>query len=172
MICKSCMKNVASVKFTEAVDGKGVQHLLCPECYKAQQETSTGFSLSVPKPAVHGFGREKPDTPARTKAIAKCPACNTTLSQVLESATVGCATCYVTFGTEVESMLEALHRGSAHRGKTFKCDKDRLQVRKDIQAKRILLRRMIKEENYEEAARLRDEIMELEAGPQSPATTG
>ncbi len=172
MICKSCMKNTASIKFTEVVDGNVVQHFLCPECYKACQEAASGFSLSVPKPSVRGTAREKPDTSARAKAVPRCQACNTTLPQILESAMTGCAVCYATFGREIESMLEALHRGAAHCGKTYKCDDERLLVRKDIQAKRSLLRRMIKEEKYEEAARLRDEILEMEAARQSPTTSG
>lgn len=172
MICKSCMKNIASIKFTEVVDGKAVQHHLCPECYKAFQEQAPGFTLSVPKPTVQRLGRSVEEPPAKGKRGGRCPACNTDLSQVLESAEVGCATCFTAFGKEIESILEALHCGMAHRGKTFKSDDERLQMTKDIQARRLLLRRMLKEENYEEAARLRDEIARMEASAQTPAPTG
>ena len=167
MICNSCMKNVATIKFTEVVDGKAVQHFLCPECYKTQQEATSGFSQSVPRPSVRGAVSEKADGAARTKQTAKCPGCNMTLRQVLESATVGCAGCYDAFGTEIESLLEGLQPGASHRGKTFRCNDELLRTSKDIQSKRVLLRHMIKDENYEEAARLRDEIARLELSVQA-----
>ena len=169
MICKSCMKNTATIKFTEVVDGRAVQHFLCPECYKARQEAAAGFSLSVPKPSVRGGNRDKGEQSTRAKTSRKCPSCNIALSQILESAMVGCATCYAAFGKEVESMLEGLHRGPAHCGKAYKCNDERALILKNIQAKRILLRHMLREENYEEAARLRDEIQTMESTPQ---TTG
>lgn len=167
MICKSCMKNVATIKFTEVVDGNVVEHYLCPECYREHQEASAGFSESVPRPSVRGAVREKSESAARAKQVAKCPSCSITLAQILESATVGCPVCYTTFGKEIESLLEGLHPGSAYQGKTFKCDDERLRMSKDIQNKRVLLRRMIKEENYEEAAQLRDEIARIELAAQA-----
>ncbi len=171
MICKSCMKNTATIKFTEVVDGKVVQHFLCSECYEKWQEGTAGFSLSVPKPSIHGKSLNTTEPPGRSKTTRRCPSCNTALPQILESAMVGCTVCFTTFGKEIESMLEGLHRGVIHCGKTYKCDDTRILIRKDIQAKCILLRRMLKEENYEEAARLRDEIQEMEAAAQNPETT-
>jgi protein arginine kinase activator len=170
VICKNCMKDTASIKFTEVVDGKAVQHFLCPECYRVHQEQLPGFTRSVPQPTVYRARQEKADTPADKKVVVRCPACNASLSQILETAIVGCSSCYTAFGREIESMLEALHSGMAHRGKIIKCDDNRAQMNKNIQVKRILLRRMLKEENYEEAARLRDEIIQLEASTLTSAT--
>ena len=165
------MKNTAAIKFTEVVDGKAVQHFLCSECYQARLEAAAGFSLSVPKPSVRP-NRDKTEAPARLKTARKCTSCNVALAQILESALVGCAACYTTFGKEVESILEGIHRGPTHCGKAYKCNDERMLVRKNIQAKRMLLRHMLKEENYEEAARLRDEIQAMESASQNAATTG
>lgn len=169
MICKSCKKNVATIKFTEVVDGKAVQHHLCSECYQAYQESASGFTLAVPKPAARR-AQTVSSSPPDTSGVSKCPMCGMTLSHVLEFSSVGCAGCYSAFGSEIESVLEALHRGASHRGKSFAADNSRVQINKEIQAKRLLLRRMLKEENYEEAARLRDELAAMEAAARTPST--
>jgi protein-arginine kinase activator protein McsA len=43
-------------------------------------------------------------------------------------------------------------------------DDARARLRADLQTKRALLRSVLRAENYEEAARLRDEIQSLETG--------
>lgn len=93
-------------------------------------------------------------------------------SQLLESAEAGCPTCFTTFGREINTLLEGLQLGAVHRGKIFKCDDERLRYSKNMQEKRVLLRQMIQEENYEEAARLRDEIARMEAEAQASTIPG
>lgn len=160
MICNKCMKNIATVKFTEVVDGAVVKHDLCRECFAAHQRDAAGFSVEVPKPSL----RPQQRPPAQHTAPApRCVACGVLLRRVIENAEVGCATCYTTYGKEIEGTLEALHRGLAHRGKVFKCDDTRARLALELQTKRMLLRRVLKAENYEEAARLRDAIAALEA---------
>ena len=166
MICKRCMKNVATVKFTEVVDGVATQHNLCRDCFEAQQRDAAGFSVEVPTPGRRAEQRRQPESPLEDVA-SRCLSCGMSLNRIFESAEVGCASCYATYGKEIESMLEALHRGLAHRGKAFKCDNARARLSMELQAKRMLLRSMLKAENYEEAARLRDEIARLEAETQS-----
>ncbi len=165
MICKRCMKNVATVKFTEVVDGNAVQHHLCRDCYQEFQHEAPGFSVEVPKPRRSAPRRRA--AAARRTDTARCASCGTSLNRIFETAEVGCAACYSTYGKEIESILEALHRGLAHRGKSFKCDDARARLAKELQTKRLLLRSTLKAENYEEAARLRDEIAALEASAQS-----
>lgn len=172
MLCKSCLKNPASIKFTEVVDGKAIQHYLCPECYKALQETPSGFSFSVPSPTLHESATDKTDASAEKNKLARCPGCGAMASQLLESAEAGCPTCFTIFGREINTLLEGLQLGAVHRGKIFKCDDERLRYSKNMQEKRVLLRQMIQEENYEEAARLRDEIARMEAEAQASTIPG
>jgi len=160
MLCKKCMKNIATVKFTEVVDGNAVQHHLCRDCYEACQRDAAGFSMEVPKPSLR-VQRKQPAS-LRTEMVSRCLSCGTLLSSIFESAEVGCANCYGTYGKEIESMLEAFHRSLVHRGKSFSCDDTRVRVSLELQSKRLLLRSMLKAEKYEEAARLRDEIAALE----------
>lgn len=163
MICKHCMKNVAKIKFSEVVDGRVIQHHLCAECYEAWQRDASGFTLDVPKPTQRAVQESSPPRSSSVKSpVKRCDTCGTSLTSIMETASVGCASCYNVFGKEIESILEGLHRGLVHRGKSMQCDDERARLAQELQAKRFLLRSMLKEENYEEAARLRDEIARLE----------
>jgi protein arginine kinase activator len=116
--------------------------------------------MEVPKPKHRSRGRSVREK--QREALSRCASCGTPLAKIVESAAVGCALCYTAFGKEIESMLEALHRGPMHRGKSFSSSDDRIRLMSELQSKRLLLRSMLKEEKYEEAARLRDEIAHLE----------
>ncbi len=165
MLCQKCHKNLATVRYAEVVDGQVTDQQLCRDCLACLQEDSgAGFDIAGSKPVVH----QKPSASEVASEVVKtqrtCRTCGTALSTVLDEATVGCATCYETFGSQIESVLEGLHRALWHKGKVSRMDDARARLRADLQAKRALLRSVLRAENYEEAARLRDEIRGLEAG--------
>lgn len=93
-----------------------------------------------------------------------CSGCGMSLPEFQQSAMYGCAKCYDTFRTIVEPLLIHYHGNSQHVGKTptrgggeAKKQQDRRQLQKQLDA-------AIHEEDYEEAARLRDRIKELSDG--------
>lgn len=165
MLCQNCHKNLASVPYTEVVDGKVSSLHLCQDCLaKRQDQDKAGFQFA--KPAQ--FGRKnKPSTditPEPLEARKSCVACNTTLKQILDSGRVGCSSCYETFPAQLESLLEGIHIALTHRGKIPRMNNARERVRSDLVSKRALLKTALNMENYEEAAALRDEIKVLETG--------
>lgn len=164
MLCQKCHKNRASVRYAEVVDGKVKNLQLCKECLARQQdEVENGFEFAEPVLAGRAAPHRGPlvDTETDTRT---CEACETTLKSILETGKVGCCTCYKTFAVELESLLEGIHDGLTHRGKTPHLDDTRARIRSDLQTKRALLKTALGLENYEEAAGLRDEIRALEAG--------
>ncbi len=160
MICQRCKKSASTIRFTEVVDGQVIERNLCSECLSQIRREASGFSVNVPKPMRRVQSREP--EPRDAAAQRHCEHCGTSLHHITETSSVGCASCYAAFGREIEAILEALHRGVAHRGKSLQSSGERLQRVEALQAKRALLRSVLKEENYEEAARLRDEIARIE----------
>ncbi|HOH49494.1 MAG TPA: hypothetical protein PLI98_02095 [Candidatus Hydrogenedentes bacterium] len=164
MLCQKCHRNPATVKYAEVVDGTVVHQDLCAECLETyQRDASSAFSLGEAKPGIRppgGAPRQAPEGrgPART-----CPSCGDALARVLDAATAGCPACYRHFGAEIESVLEGLHRGMRHRGKTPRVDDGRARLHAQLQHKRTLLRSVLGLEDYEQAALIRDEIKGLEA---------
>jgi len=164
MLCQRCHKNPATVRYAEVVDGKSVHQDLCAECLsRCKQDVSSVFSLGAGKPAVRGGASAAPQRPVR-RSRRVCPFCAMSLERIAETAVVGCPSCYTEFGQEIESILEGLHRSLRHQGKAPRLDNSIARLYSDLQSKRVLLRSVIRAEDYEQAARLRDEIRGLESG--------
>jgi len=93
MLCQSCHKNLASVRYAEVVDGKVTNLQLCPECLAAQQEgAGAGFRLSGPVTA------SRPDSPmwgqaGGIRAPRACKSCGARLARVLDAVQMGCPEC-------------------------------------------------------------------------------
>jgi len=164
MLCPKCHSKIATVRYAEVVDGKVTERLLCLECInRLQVEEAKGFAFSSPtlvkrKPPVADVVNEAVRTGRR------CPSCSTLLSDILERGKVGCAKCYEEFSDQLAPHLYGMHFTLSHKGKMPHFDDAREHLRLDLQSKRALLRRVLRAENYEEAARLRDDIRCLEQG--------
>ena len=162
MLCQRCHKNLATVRYAEVVDGKVSEQHMCPECMARQQaEAASGFELSgeAPSPRSRHSVTLASDTVLPQRS---CRSCGIELQEVMRSGQVGCSACYESFGDQLEPILRGIHVALRHRGKAPHRDDARERMRAELQTKRALLRSALKTENYEEAARLRDEIRALE----------
>jgi len=164
MLCQKCHKQRATIRYAEVVDGRVTDQFWCKECLAQQRGGAEGFELSEVPPT-------RPNKASIHKVVSKvvraqrsCPECDTRLQSILDTNRVGCAACYTHFSDELPAVLSQLHESPAHRGKRPNASDSNTQLKSDLQAKRALLRTMLKSENYEEAATLRDEIRALEAG--------
>lgn len=165
MICPKCGNKLATIRYAEVVDGTVTERYLCTDCIaKYQQEAGAGFELSDQTPTTADRPSAERLVDEAVRSQRACPSCGTSLATIVDGGSVGCRTCFEHFGKEVDSILEGLHRGMQHKGKVSKLDDSRARTRADLQMKRQLLRTMLKAENYEEAARIRDEIRQLEGG--------
>jgi protein arginine kinase activator len=92
-----------------------------------------------------------------------CPHCGFTLSQFTKEAVLGCPYDYEVFEKSLMPLIEKAHDGkTVHRGKVpSKTPKDTKKQIK-LAAMRQQLDTAVKSEDYEQAAKLRDEINRLE----------
>jgi protein arginine kinase activator len=165
MLCQNCHKKKATVRYAEVVDGGVTEQHLCQDCLELRQKTGlSGFEFSTPEPYRSQRDAERASLSDTVADLESCKVCNTRLRTVLEQAKVGCSKCYESFSKELEGMLEGMHVGLIHRGKTPHHDDARTQTRQELQSKRALLKTALRTESYEEAAALRDQIRNLEMG--------
>ena len=158
MLCQKCHKNLATVRYAEVVNGKVTDLHLCPQCLAKHKDSgAAGFELSGPV----SMARPRPES-RRSRAPRLCRTCGTRRARVLDTGYVGCSACYHTFAKEIERMLNDLHGGTRHVGKSPHVDDMRTRLHEDLHTKRAILRSAVSAENYEEAAMLRDEIRQLE----------
>lgn len=165
MLCQKCHKSLATMRYAEVVGGKVSELQLCADCMaRMQDETASGFELAGVAAAK---GRAKAAAPASAAAEAKvphrvCRSCGADLKEAIQTGRVGCASCYDALGDTLEPLLRGFHVGLRHRGKEPRVTDERKLKRSELHSLRALLRSTLKSENYEEAARLRDQIRDLE----------
>lgn len=175
MKCQNCNAK-ATVHHTQLQEGEVKKLHYCESC----AETEGILDVS-------GFGLESTLTSGEEVSGAKpetgkvCSGCGFSLAKFQQTGRLGCSQCYLTFTDEILARLAPMHRGLLHLGK------QPADFNGDVLSKRLLnecqerLARAVASEDYEEAAKIRDEISELEntekkddadGGDDSVATAG
>lgn len=172
MLCERCKKNNATLFYKETVNGKTTSLSLCRDCAKElEAEGKLTVFQSPILPSFSGFGAIDDlfsgfFTPQK-KAIASsdekhCPLCAATFSDIVKNGKVGCAKCYETFRGELERTLRSIHGNVKHIGRAAGPEKEKNEKKAKIASLREELSSAVKAEEFERAAKLRDEIKKLE----------
>jgi protein arginine kinase activator len=162
--CQPDCENEATVHLTEIVDGQMKKIDLCEACAKEQGVTDPqGFALAD---LLLGLGVSQEMEQA--SADLECPSCGFSHADFKKSGRLGCSECYLTFVEPMEAMLKQMHKGTQHVGKVPKALRAQLVFSRKHESLATQLQQAIEAENYEEAARLRDQMKELkQEGEQS-----
>ncbi|MEY5009819.1 MAG: hypothetical protein RLZZ253_958 [Verrucomicrobiota bacterium] len=158
MNCDVCQQGQATVFLTQIVDGKMQKVNLCETCSREKGVTDpTGFALAD---LLMGMGAAQE---IEQGGVQKCPACGFSQSDFKKTGRLGCPDCYQTFAEGLAPMLSGMHKGTVHTGKRPVRMAQFLERRARLKGAESELRRAVAQEDYETAARLRDEIRELES---------
>jgi protein arginine kinase activator len=160
MMCDDCGKNPATVHLTEIIDSQMTELHLCEECArKKSQEMEQNFGLSDLLGGMADINKTEKDPEA---AKIKCPNCGLSYVDFKKIGRLGCGECYIAFKKYLAPLLKRIHGSSQHVGKAPAKSAKGLKKEIDIQDMRNKLQRAIEQEQFEEAARIRDTIKELE----------
>jgi len=161
LLCDVCGKNPATVHLTEIIEGKIIEVHLCEDCAKKKtEEFQKQFNIA-------DFLSELVDIDSLDKITLSelsCPNCGLSYEEFKNKGRLGCAECYSAFKDKLTPLLRKIHGSLRHRGKVPK-----LEMRKELSREERIkelkqhLERAVRLEEYEEAARIRDEIKQLEA---------
>jgi protein arginine kinase activator len=99
------------------------------------------------------------ESPADKQA---CPVCQITFLEFRNSGRLGCPYDYEVFRDELMPLLESIHGETRHSGKVPKRAPRNTQQQTTLIQLRNELKRAVAAEDYEAAARLRDEIKTIE----------
>jgi len=159
MKCDNCGKREATVHLTEIKDGvKNEQHL-CEHCAAEKGlPGKTHFSISE---LLAGLASAQQAKGKRVKDI-QCPSCELTLSQFQAAGRLGCPECYTAFKDEIMPLVEKVHDGTQHVGKVPARAAPGVALAREIRVLQTELKRVVKKEDYERAAALRDQVQRLE----------
>lgn len=160
MLCQVCKVNDATVRYTEIVNNSVTEIHLCEKCAQFEDKTigsEISFSGMFTAP-------DQADEAGVTEAdvAEKCSSCGHTLGDIMAGGRVGCAECYTTFASQLAPLIKKVHGAVQHVGKVPTAKGEGLKLRTELLRYRGRLRDAIEVENYEEAARLRDLIRDIE----------
>lgn len=160
MFCDICGKSEASVHLTEIVDNEMSELHLCEKCAREKSvQMEQHFGLSDLLAGLADFGGP---LEAQAAAKNKCPSCGLTYNDFKKIGRLGCSECYGAFKEFLIPLLKRIHGSTHHLGKaplkTAKVARTTSPLG-DLKAK---LQKVIQDEEFEEAAKLRDKIRELE----------
>lgn len=128
----------------------------------------SGFGLAE---SVMAAGSATESVGAAGESGEACPGCGFTRSKFQQTGRLGCSQCYLTFSDEILSRLGPMHRGLRHFGKHPEgYEGDAFSDRLLTECKERLAE-AVSAENYEEAARVRDEIRQLEEALEKAGTS-
>lgn len=158
--CGRCSKP-AVLHITELHHGEVQALHLCESCAKEYlTHSEAGGSSPAKAPAGKGFEQAEVQDEADQRA---CPNCGITFKEFRSQGRLGCPHDYIAFRDELLTLLEKIHSATQHVGKVPKRAPRASQHQYRLIRLRNELRAAIDEEMYERAARLRDEIQQLEA---------
>lgn len=168
MLCDECKKEPACVHITKIINQQKIEKHLCEQCAERSGEIiGKGINnLFGSKFSVHDFLKEMfnytlPDT-ARQTLEPVCTDCGLSYSEFSRSGKFGCGGCYQAFSGQLEPLIKRMHGTAAHAGKAPKRSSIRFGIEQRIKRLRHELEQCVSREEYELAAKLRDEIKALE----------
>jgi protein arginine kinase activator len=152
--CSNC-DNQATVHLTQIINNKIIKVDLCESCAQAKGVTDPeGFSLAdllnkahIPAPQEDG--------------ATQCPECGLTHADFRRTGRLGCASCFTAFGPVLRPVLEDMHVGTCHKGKTPEIALSRQSVSARLDKLEQALAKAVADEAYEDAASYRDQIKSL-----------
>lgn len=189
MNCQNCGKNEANIIYTQIINGMKKKMSLCEKCAQELGIDDMNFNMPISFSSFLGDMLDIYDETIPNLIKSKtliCEKCNMTYDEFLETGKIGCENCYETFKEKLDPLLKNIHGANRHIGRigNFTQDKENFQtlnkVKNDektnknsmkkenrkgenskLEELQERLKREIKEERYEDAAKTRDEIKKM-----------
>lgn len=166
MLCENCGEKPATFHYTKVVNGQKYESHLCEKCAELKGEvisSNNDFSYDKLLSGLLNFNNLVKDETNNSKHISeKCENCGLTFSEFKKVSKFGCSECYKHFEKNLEPVFRRIHGNSKHNGKLPVRTGEHVQLRKELNTLKEFLKQKIENEQFEEAAKLRDQIKSLE----------
>lgn len=161
MLCQSCNKNIATTHIKTVINGELTEYILCSECaqklgylnpFGSFEGTFENFLGSFLGNNLHqGY---LPDT-------KRCDKCGSSFEDIVNTGKVGCENCYKIFYDKMIPSIERLHGNTKHVGKVSLGASSKAKLTSEIEKKKLLLKEAIDKQEFEQAAKIRDQIKKM-----------
>ena len=180
MLCENCKKREANVRYSKNINGVKKEMHLCEECSRKLGITDKmDFRMpSLDFSNFFGSFLEDFSTPdfmplLNEVKLIKCDSCGSTFDDIINTGRYGCANCYDVFEDRMDPILKKLQGANRHNGRLGKISDNNIKFERKEEQKNQSnsdnkleklqndLKQAIKEERYEDAAKIRDEIKKM-----------
>lgn len=170
MLCDNCGKNEANVMYSENINGIKKELHLCRECSEKLGINKMKFSIpmdfsSFIEDFLEDFSTTEQNLLMQEIKTMYCDQCGYTYDDIINTGKLGCGNCYNVFDERLEPIIKRIQGTNKHIGRIGKIsNKEKIEneniKNKDDKLDKLQkeLKQAIKEERYEDAAKIRDEI--------------
>ena len=165
MMCEDCGIRPAKFHLMTIINGDRVEQNLCPLCMAKHQKKLPGIDFSNLAGILNSILESKDEAEqARQEAEYEgytCEQCGMTYAEFQKGGMLGCANCYQAFKTPLTALLQRVHGNTQHAGRVPGGVHSGVSIRMNIDRLKQKLQQAVADEEYEQAARLRDAIRAL-----------
>ena len=180
MLCQNCGKNEVTFRYTQVINGVKKELNLCDNCARELGLKDINFNMPISFSSfLSDFFNDYSDNllPSfmGTEALS-CKNCGTTFDNFINSGEFGCSNCYDIFEDRISPILKNLQGATRHVGRGYReiepkagdvekhVEKANNKEKKETKLDKLQkdLQKAIKDERYEDAAKIRDEIKKIE----------
>ena len=180
-MCQNCGKNEVTFKYTQIVNGVKKEMNLCDKCARELGLKDMSFSMPISfSNFFSDFFNDYNDSLLTSfigTQVSTCKTCGTTFDDFINSGEFGCSNCYDLFEDRISPILKNLQGATRHIGRGYRklnpiaddnnvenAAKTVKEEKKENKLEKLQkdLQKAIKDERYEDAAKIRDQIKEEE----------
>ena len=175
MLCDNCGKREANVRYSENINGKVKELNLCEECSQKLGIGHIDFSMPMDFSDFFGDFMEefaKPEWMPLLNEVKTltCDNCGYTFNDIVNTGKLGCGNCYDAFEAKLDPIIKKIQGANRHVGRIGKIIDNKIEEKlkqsenkennktTKLEQLQEQLKLAIKEERYEDAAKIRDEI--------------
>lgn len=166
MLCQECRRNEANIHIVKNIEGKQSELNLCEQCARKKEELDFSFE---PQFSLHKLFAAMLDQKSlqgkRSKAgdsSLQCPSCSLSFAQFSQIGRLGCSECFSAFSDRLQPLLRKIHGSCNHTGKVPSRLRTKVNLLREIDQLKEELQQKVENEEFEEAALLRDRIKAME----------
>jgi len=162
MLCQNCERNEATTHIKRVINGDTAETHLCGDCaaHLGYGDFFSGFGFNLGD--LFGGLLEPALLTAGDPQVKRCPKCGCSFEDIAREGKLGCAECYTTFYDKLLPSLQRIHGRIQHSGKVSETSGEENKKANRLEELKEELKTAIAEQNFELAAKLRDEIKEME----------
>lgn len=167
MMCEDCGVRPAKFHLMTIINGDRVERNLCPACMAKHQKQIPGIDFSNLAGILNSILENKRDEEQENRdseyVDLACDQCGMTYLEFQKCGMLGCAHCYQAFKTPMTALLQRVHGNTQHAGRVPGGVHSGTSIRMNIDRLKQKLQKAVADEEYEQAAKLRDAIRALSA---------